>query len=116
MQISGPTPESGDPLALFLASLAEQGRAVVSPNPLGEEGEEALAFLSQIDTHARDELALEAPAFYSATALWAARLFYYLCQFTVCRDLGEERIAAACAVACPEPRQPETDWSADLVF
>ena len=117
MQLSGLTPpETGDELALFLQSLAEHGRPVVSPKPLGEEDGEALTILSQVDTHARAELALEAPAFSPASALWAARLFYHLCQFTVCRDLSEERIASRCALVCPEPRQPETDWSADLVL
>jgi len=69
-----------------------------------------------MDTLARHEYVLLLPDFSPAVALWAARLFYNLCQFTVCRDIGEERVVAACRVSCPSPRGAETDWSADLVL
>jgi hypothetical protein len=110
------TSDTASELGLFLTSLAEEGRAVVSPNPLSEQGEDAALILKQLDAQARDELGLEAPEFSAAPALWAARLFYSLCQFTTCRDIGEEQIAAACAVPCPATRGPSADWSADLVL
>jgi hypothetical protein len=117
MQTTGVTPpDTISDLALFLKSLAEEGRAVVSPQPLHDDAEEATAVLEQLDTHARHELALDAPAFSAATALWAARLLYHLAQFTVCRDLGEERIVAVCGLTGPERRGPESDWSADLTL
>jgi hypothetical protein len=43
-------------------------------------------------------------------------LFYRLCQFTVCRDIGAEQIAAVCREPCPAARSPETDWSVDLTL
>ncbi|MFO1513672.1 MAG: hypothetical protein U1F83_12265 [Verrucomicrobiota bacterium] len=108
--------DASSDLALFLKALAEDGRAVVSAKPLPNETTDALAVLQQVDDYARQELALDAPAFSAPAALWAARLFYQLCQFTVCRDIGEEQIVATCRVPCPEPRRPEVDWSADLTF
>lgn len=107
---------AGADLALFLKSLAEDGRAVVSSEPLTNETEEALSVLRQMDEYARSELALEPPQFSANAALWAARLLYQLCQFTVCRNLGEEQIAAACDLACSEPRGSQADWSADLTL
>src|SRR5687767_9049762 len=81
MQTTGVTlPGSITDLARFLKSLAEEGRGVVSFQPLDDEAAEATAVLEQIDTHARHELALDAPAFCAATALWAARLLYHLGQ------------------------------------
>jgi hypothetical protein len=77
---------------------------------------DALPMIRQMDGFARDELALELPAFSPAAALWAARLFHQLCRFVVCRDLPAEQINATCNPACPEPRNPETDWSADLTL
>src|SRR5262245_44100188 len=103
-------------LALFLKSLAEEGRALVSARPLTDDTAGALGVLKQLEAQARAELALEAPSFSAATGLWAARLFYHLCRFTVCRDLGEEQIALVCKITCPEARAPGTDWSADLVL
>src|SRR5688572_30178056 len=105
MQPAGETPpETNSGLALFLKSLAEEGRAVVLPQPLDDDVEEATAVLEQLDTHARNELALDAPAFSAPAAVWGARLLYQFAQFTVCRDLGEERIRTACSPACPERR------------
>ena len=72
--------------------------------------------LRQIDEHSRNGLTLDLPPFSAATALWAAQLFYQLCQFTVCRDIGEAGIKAACGISCPEPRGPAVDWSADLTL
>jgi hypothetical protein len=34
----------------------------------------------------------------------------------VCRDIPAEQINATCSIPCPEPRSPETDWSADLTL
>lgn len=103
-------------LAPFLKLLAEEGRAVVSPKPLTENSKDALAVLRQLDEFARNELALETPEFSAEAALWAARLCYHLCQFTVCRDIGEEQVKTALGVPCPEARRPETDWAADLTL
>jgi MoxR-vWA-beta-propeller ternary system domain bpX4 len=114
MHSSDPTASTPSDLALFLKTLAEEGRAVVSPQPLATESDEALSALNQLDELARVELALDAPQFSANAALWAARLFYHLCQFTVCREIGEDQIAAACRIPCPEPRGPKVDWSVDL--
>ena len=103
-------------LASFLKCLAEEGRAVVSPQPLADDVGDALSVLRRMDTLARHEFVLALPEFAPAAALWAARLFYNLCQFTVCRDIGEERVVASCRMPCPSPRCPETDWSVDLVL
>lgn len=103
-------------LGSFVKSLAEEGRAVAGAGPLAENSASALAALSQLDELARNELGIQAPHFSPEAALWAARLFYHLCQFTVCRDIGEEQIKAACSIPCPQPRGPETDWSADLTL
>ena len=103
-------------LALFLKALAEEGRAVVSPRPLAGHMTDAAEVLRQLDCIAREELGAELPLFSPEVALWAGRLFYHLCQFTVCRDIGAERVAAVCREACPLARSPATDWSADLTL
>jgi MoxR-vWA-beta-propeller ternary system domain bpX4 len=101
-------------LGEFIKLLAEEGRAVVSARPLKTDEPNALAALAQIDELARAGFGLEAPLFSNEAALWAARLFYHLCQFTVCRDIGEEQIRVQCTIPCPAPRGPAIDWSADL--
>jgi hypothetical protein len=107
-------PGSASDLALCLQSLADEGRAVVSLQPPADDDGDAIALLEQMDSAARNELGIELPPFSAEAALWGARLVYQLCRFVVCRDVGEEAIDAACAVACPAPRNPGTDWSADL--
>jgi len=57
-------------LALFLKSLAEDGRAVVSTRPLTNETDEALGVLRQMNEYARNGLALDAPQFSAPAALW----------------------------------------------
>src|SRR4051812_17092158 len=116
MEFSNADAAAEPTLSEFLKLLAEEGRAVVSARPLETDEPSALAALAQIDEFARAELGLEAPLLSDETALWAARLFYYLCQFTVCRDIGEEQIKAQCSVPCPAPRGPPRDWSADLTL
>jgi hypothetical protein len=108
--------EGASDLGDFLKSLAEEGRAVVSGRPLENHYENALAALVQVDEFARAELGLDTPPLSSEAALWAARLFYHLCQFTVCRDIGEEQIKAQCGIPCPVERGPAADWSADLTL
>ncbi|HTB83797.1 MAG TPA: hypothetical protein VK742_09105 [Candidatus Sulfotelmatobacter sp.] len=103
-------------LAVFLKVLAAEGKAAVSATPLPPDAGEATLVLHQIDEHSRDALALDMPPFSAAAALWAAQLFYQLCRFTVCRDIGEEEIKAVCGISCPEPRGPAVDWSADLTL
>src|SRR5262245_9759151 len=114
---------TGEPsLAQFLELLMTDGRAIVSPIPLeplsSEEAETdpALPFLQQIAARCSAELPGERPAFSEPVAVWAARLFYHICQFIVCREIGEPEIRAVFARPCPAPRGPGTDWSADLLF
>jgi hypothetical protein len=117
MQIIGAAaPGNVSDLIAWVEALATEGRAVVSGRPLQGGGSDAMAALIQLDSNSRAELALDAPALCPDTALWAATLFYQLCQFTVRREIGEERIAAVCHTPCPMSRGPETDWSADLVL
>lgn len=109
--------ESGDPeLGWFLKSLIEEGRALVGPGPLAADNGDGLAALTQLNELAGAELGLAPPPFSSNAALWAARLVYHLCQFTVCRDIDAEQIDAICTAPCPEKHSPETDWSADLTL
>lgn len=103
-------------LAVCIQSLVSEGRAVVSAQPASVDDADALPLLERLDGLARDELALELPAYSPRTALWAARLFHQLCRFIVCRDIGEDQIRGTCGVSCPEARSPETDWSADLTL
>jgi hypothetical protein len=117
MQTTGATaPAMSSDLGAFVRSLMTEGHAVVSAHPLGTDGDDAIAALAQLDSLSRNELALDAPEFSLPASLWAARLFYQLCQFAVCRDIGEECIAAACESPCPETRTPGTEWSADLTI
>lgn len=116
MQDVTPASSGSSELALFLKALAEEGRAVVSPKPLVSHPADAVEVLRQLDCIAREEWGGELPQFSPEAALWAARLVYHLCQFTVCRDIGVERIASVCREACPVTRSPETDWSADLTL
>jgi hypothetical protein len=108
--------EAGPSLASFLQALAHDGRIVVSPEPIGVPDEVALSVVHELNQRAQSELAGEGPGFSSDTALWAGTLLYQICQFIVCRDIGEGQIAAAFANECPAARGPETDWSADIVF
>lgn len=117
MQQGGDNPErSHSDLALCIQSLANEGRAAISAELSEVDDADALPLLQQLDGLARDELALELPAFSPNAALWAARLFHQLCRFVVCRDIPEEQINATCSIACPEPRGFDTDWSADLTL
>jgi hypothetical protein len=109
-------PEAGPSLASFVHALANDGRIVVSSEPIAAPDESALSELVKLNQRAQSELAGEAPGFSSETALWAANLLYQICQFVVCRDIGEAQMAAAFANECPAARGPETDWSADLLF
>jgi hypothetical protein len=108
--------QSYSDVALLVQSLANDGRAVVSMQPSKIDDSDAVPLLEQLDGFARDELALDLPAFSPEVALWAARLFYHLCRFVVCRDISEAQIQSTCNVACPRRRGPETDWAADLTL
>jgi len=103
-------------LARCIQSLVNDGRAAISAQPSGMDDADALPIIQQMDGLARDELAIELPALSPASALWAARLFYQLCRFTVCRDIPAEQINLTCGIPCPESRTPDTDWSADLTL
>ena len=89
---------------------------MVSTLALPDSSEDILPLLQRLDTAAREEFALAVPDYTSTAAVWAARLLYQLCQFVVCRDIGSQTIAKVCAVPCPAPRSPETDWSVDLTL
>lgn len=108
--------EDAPGLGWFLKCLAEQGRAIVSDKPLPNADADATSALRQLHQIAQAELGLEVPPFSMEAAVWGARLFYHLCQFTVCRDIGEEQIRKECGIPCPAPRGPEADWSADLTL
>lgn len=109
--------DSGNPeLGWFLKSLVEEGRALVGPGPLAPDTGDGLAALTQLNELAGAELGLTPPTFSSPAALWAARLVYHLCQFTVCRDIDAGQINAICTAPCPEKHSPETDWSVDLTL
>ncbi|MGC3961069.1 MAG: hypothetical protein QM813_25005 [Verrucomicrobiota bacterium] len=109
--------EAGTPeLGWFLKSLIEEGRAIVGTGPLAEDSDRTLAALTQLNEFASTELGLVPPAFSSEAALWGARLVYHLCQFTVCRDLGETQLQQVCRRPCPTPRRPAVDWSVDLTL
>lgn len=116
MQMEGAnSPPEFSGLRLFVHGLLTDGRVLISPLPLAEEDpSEVLPLLAAMDSIARTELAGDGPAFSQGAALWAARLLRDLCQFIVCRDIGEATITAACQLPCPEPRSPSVDWSADL--
>lgn len=117
MQHSGNNPSRpASDLALCIQSLVNEGRAAVALYPSGTDDADALPVLKQLDEFARDELALDLPAFSPAAALWAARLFHQLCRFIIVRDIPAEYINASCSLPCPEKRGPETDWSADLTL
>jgi hypothetical protein len=117
MENTGPTLSEGGPsLASFVHALTNDGRIIVSSEPIAAPDEAALSELVELNQRAQAELAGEAPGFSSEVALWAANLLYQICQFVVCRDIGEAQIAAAFAIECPAARGPETDWSADLLL
>jgi hypothetical protein len=117
MQLRGRTAtNTASGLALFIQSLANDGRAVVSGRGRDEQETDALPLLEKLDAQLREDLAIALPSFYPEAALWGARLFHQLCRFVVCRDIGEDQIDAACAAPGPAPRCPQTDWSADLTL
>lgn len=109
------TPPASD-LALFIQTLVNEGRPVISAQASRVDDSDVLPLLKQMDEFAREELALELPAFSPATAHWAARLFYHLCRPVLCREIPAEEIKARSGIPCPEQRSPETDWSADLTL
>ncbi|HXJ55429.1 MAG TPA: hypothetical protein VNU68_02080 [Verrucomicrobiae bacterium] len=120
---STPTPNEANPakpvsLALFIRTLAAEGRAVVSRRPLPSTPEdgEALSALAALELRARQELSGDPPPFCGATAWWAAQLFYEACRCAVCRDLSADHVRILLTMKCPSPRGPATDWSADLVL
>lgn len=92
------------------------GRVVISIQSPDDPPESVTPLLEEIDAHSRAELGLDCPPLNLEAGLWAARLLYQLCQFTVCRDLGEDRVVAGCRKPCPTGRGPEADWSVDLVL
>lgn len=117
MQLKGKKePASASGLAACIQSLVSEGRAAVSVHPSEGPDTDALPLLEHLDSLARSEHVLPLPAFSPAAALWGARIFHQLCRFVVCRDIGEDRVSAACAVPCTERRCPQTDWSVDLTL
>lgn len=108
--------EAGPDLAAFLHALANDGRAIVSAEPLAPADESAISLLHELNQRAQFELSAEPPEFSIEAALWAATLLYQICQFVVCRDIGEAQIATAFATECLASRGAATDWSADLTL
>jgi hypothetical protein len=108
--------EAGPSLASFVHALANDGRIVVSSEPIAAPDESALSEVVDLNQRAQAELAGEPPGFSAETALWSANLLYQICQFVVCRDIGEAQIAAAFAQECPASRGPTADWSADILL
>src|SRR5262252_3383605 len=102
MENTGPTLSEGGPsLGSFIRALANDGRIVVSAEPIGSPDEAALAALVELEDRAESELAGEAPDFSSETGLWAASLLYQVCQFIVCREIGEAQMSSAFAKESP---------------
>jgi|ERR1051326_146148 hypothetical protein len=108
--------QAGPNLASFIEALANDGRVIVSTEPLPPPDQIALSRLEALNERAQSDLPGEAPDFLPEAALWAATLLYQICQFIVCRDIGEAQITAAFATECPVSRGPATDWSADLTL
>jgi hypothetical protein len=108
--------EAGPSLALFVRSLTNDGRIIVSPEPSACADDAVLPALVELNQRAEAELAGVGPGFSAEAALWATNLLYQICQFVVCREIGEAQIAAAFATECPATRGPDVDWSADLLF
>src|SRR5436305_7749001 len=88
---------AGPSLAFFLHGLVNDGRVIVSAEPLAAPDESAISTLHELNQRAQSELSGEVPGFSSEAALWAATLLYQICQFVVCRDIGGAQIAAAFA-------------------
>src|SRR4051812_4786829 len=117
MDNAGPTlSEAGPGLTYFLQALANDGRVIVSTERLTAPDESAISTLHELNHRAQSELSGEVPGFSPEAALWGATLLYQICQFVVCRDIGEAQIATAFAAECPASRGPATDWSADLTL
>lgn len=115
MENTGPTlSEAGPSLCSFIRGLTNDGRIIVSAEPISPPDESVLPALVELNDRAQAELAGGAPGFSSEAAVWAANLLYQICQFVVCREIGEAQIAAAFVMECPVHRGPETDWSVDL--
>jgi hypothetical protein len=102
--------------ASFIETLMRDGQAVVSPKALDQPPADIAPRLAELDSLARTEAALDLPELSMPACIWAATLFYQLCQFVTCRDISEEVIRAACKASCPAQREPATDWSVDLLF
>ena len=107
---------SASDLALCLQSLAYEGHVAVSAVSSDIADSDALPLLERLDACARNDLPPDLPVFSSEAALWGARLFHQLCRFVVCRDIAEDQINAVCAIRCPPPRIPATDWAVDLTL
>jgi hypothetical protein len=104
-------------LSVFVEKLMTEGQAAVFNEPgTLQVDSDCARILSGWEEIVRDDLAGGAPAFSAATAVWAARIFYFACQFVVCRDLSEAEIVRSLNEPCPEKRSPSVDWSADLLF
>jgi hypothetical protein len=100
----------------FLAALVEDGHVGVAV-----DGDLALtapvtAELEMLDRLARLNLAADPSDFSVAAAHWAATMLYQGCLFIVRRELAEAEVLEKLSVPCPEPRNPGSDYSVDLIF
>jgi hypothetical protein len=106
-------------LAEFLQALFEHGKVRVgAPGDRTSAAEWANvdAFLAERHAAEGAEFPSVIPPLAPAAARWAAELFYRACQFTVYRDLGPEKIAAALAAPCPPAQAASRHVSVDLTF
>jgi hypothetical protein len=105
-------------LAEFLQALFEHGKVRVgAPGDAIAGGEWAYVDAVLAERHAAEgaEFPGAIPALAPA-ARWATEQFYRACQFTVYRDAGVEKIAAALSQPCPAAPAATRHVSVDLVF
>lgn len=106
-------------LAEFLQALFEHGKVRVGApgdeTPAGE-WENVDALLAERHAAESAEFPGAIPALAPAAARWAAEHFYRACQFSVHRDAGAEKIAAALAAPCPPASAASRHISVDLTF
>ncbi|HVW35773.1 MAG TPA: hypothetical protein VHB99_00660 [Pirellulales bacterium] len=106
-------------LAEFLQALFEHGKVRVgAPGDAISGGEWAHVDAVLAERHAAEvaEFPGAIPPLAQAAARWAAEQFYRACQFTVNRDAGAEKIAAALAAPCPSAPAASRHVSVDQVF
>jgi hypothetical protein len=100
----------------FLEHLGKENFAAVDSGAELEGDDSWLEIVLGWEKIQRLELAFTAPRFSPAVAEWAAVRLYRGCQALVCRDMPPADVHRYLSEACPEPRSPRSDYSADLLF